>query len=561
MAHPDAASSRRRPIALAILACLLASTLAAPFVAVSTATAAGTAEGPVAVIVVGPVGGSTSAYVRGGRRLASQLKSYGATVREVYSPNATWSRVVAAARGANLLIYLGHGRGSPGPYGLLGARSANGLGLNRTGGNGHRNLRHYGEFYLRASLRLAPGALVILNRVRYAAGSSEPGRGYPTRTTATRRADNYAAGFLRAGAAAVFASDHSVGSIVRELFDTEGSMQSIFWRSPWTSTRYDSKFISSRTSGARGILAPYDSKRFFQSVVGRLSWTTTDWRRSWTLTPTPTSSNSVRVTSIAGLLTALADNRLDEIVVANGIYRVSAAASKQSNSLWIGAKFAARTNPIVVRAETTGGVTFDGGGTKYFGGLSFQEGAHDQTWQGFRLANGEATSTGAIMFGGYAGYVGAHHITLRDITIAGSVTSWTGTGVYRDHAVYISYAVGGVHDVLIDGFTVDGSGGLDSAINFGHLPTGDNINAWNFLVRNMHVTGGQMGVVFWDGQGGNITIEDSTIANATQVAVRYETTGNLTLRRVVSTGSAVRGFYSSLGTAPAGVTFENSDLR
>ena len=36
----------------------------------------------------------------------------------------------------------------------------------------------------------------------------------------------------------------------------------------------------------------------------------------------------------------------------------------------------AAPGPIVVRAETRGGVTFDGGGAAYFGGISFNAGAH-----------------------------------------------------------------------------------------------------------------------------------------------------------------------------------------
>ena len=43
-------------------------------------------------------------------------------------------------------------------------------------------------------------------------------------------------------------------------------------------------------------------------------------------------------------------------------------------------------HPVTVRAET-GGVVFDGGGASSFGGLSFEDGAHDQTWDGFRFAN------------------------------------------------------------------------------------------------------------------------------------------------------------------------------
>jgi hypothetical protein len=271
------------------------------------------------------------------------------------------------------------------------------------------------------------------------------------------------------------------------------------------------------------------------------------------------------VTSIPALLTALANNTLDEIVVANGTYQVSAAASKQSNSLWIGAKFAARTNPILVRAASTGGVTFDGGGTAYFGGISFQAGAHHQTWQGFTFANGVATNTGVIMFGGYAGSPGAHHITLRDITIDRSVTSSQPVGVYHDHAVYFSYSVGGVHDILLDGFTVDGSGSarLDSAIQFYHSDAA-NRNAWNVTVRRLQVNGTDQAIILWDPTLRNITVDTATITSAFGVAVRYESAGasGIILANITSTGSGSgTGFHSSLGTAPAGVTFVNNSFN
>ena len=139
-------------------------------------------------------------------------------------------------------------------------------------------------------------------------------------------------------------------------------------------------------------------------------------------TSNPTPGTSIRVTSIPSLLAALDDNAVTDIVVANGTYRVSPASSQRTDSLWIGARFADRTRSVTVRAETRGGVTFDGGGATYFGGLSFEEGAHDQTWDGFNFANGEATSTGVIMFGGYAGQAAAHHITLRHIKLLASLT-------------------------------------------------------------------------------------------------------------------------------------------
>ena len=135
--------------------------------------------------------------------------------------------------------------------------------------------------------------------------------------------------------------------------------------------------------------------------------------------PTPTPTNSVRVTSIPALLTTLADNTVDEIVVANGTYQVSPASRVESDSLWIGGdRFANRTLPITVRAETIGGVTFDGSGASgAFGGLSFEDGAHHQTWDGFRFANMTAVYTGIIEVGGYTPRRTPHHITIRNMTI------------------------------------------------------------------------------------------------------------------------------------------------
>ena len=145
------------------------------------------------------------------------------------------------------------------------------------------------------------------------------------------------------------------------------------------------------------------------------------------------------------------------------------------------------TRPVLVRAEDRGGVTFDGGGAKGFGGLTFAEGAHDQTWDGFRFANGEATDTGVIVFGGYAGAAAPHHITLRAVEILGTCT---GHNDRNDHAVYFSYAMGGPHDILIDGLSVDGTGPqpLSTALHFFHSDAA-NANAWNTTVRRLVVSG------------------------------------------------------------------------
>ena len=280
--HLDRAASRL--LAAALAAVLLAgATLAAP-----QPTSAAAAR-PVAVIVVGPTHGVTPVYLADARRIADQLRSYGARVRQVYSPWATWDRVKAASRGANLLVYLGHGNGFPSPHGPFNAKKMDGLGLNAAGGRGHWNTRYYGEYYIARGLDLAPGAVVILNHVCYAAGSSEPGYAPPRRATAVRRVDNFAAGFLRAGAAAVFATDRSPRTLIRDLFRTRRTLAWVFWNSPDSSSRYASTFWSRRTPGMRGILAPRAPGRYYMAVVGRLRMTALDWRHSWD-PPTATSS-------------------------------------------------------------------------------------------------------------------------------------------------------------------------------------------------------------------------------------------------------------------------------
>jgi hypothetical protein len=276
-------------------------------------------------------------------------------------------------------------------------------------------------------------------------------------------------------------------------------------------------------------------------------------------TPVP-ALNSVTVSSILSLLSALADNSVTEIVVANGTYHVSPASSQRSDSLWIGDRFAGRTNPVTVRAETRGGVTFDGGGATGFGGLKFVDAAHDQTWDGFNFGGGQATDTGVIVFGGAVGQAGPHHITLRHVTI---LASCTGHNDRNDHGVYFSWSADGTHDVLLEDLTVDGSGPtpLASAVHFDHSDSA-NRNAWNVTVRRLVVTGTYQAVILWDSTPRNITIDGATITNARYSAVRYEGPGSgIILKDIVSTGSGQKGFYSSLGSNPPGVTFVNDSFR
>src|SRR2546422_482503 len=65
--------------------------------------------------------------------------------------------------------------------------------------------QYFGESFLAADVHLAPHAAVVLLHLCYAAGNSEIGFPEPSLVVATQRVDNYAAGWLRAGADAVIA--------------------------------------------------------------------------------------------------------------------------------------------------------------------------------------------------------------------------------------------------------------------------------------------------------------------------------------------------------------------
>ena len=81
-----------------------------------------------------------------------------------------------------------------------------------------------------ASMDLAPGAIVLLHHLCYASGNSEPGDAEPSVTTARKRADNYATGFLKAGASAVIADGHAGAErYLRALFTTHQSIEDM-WR-------------------------------------------------------------------------------------------------------------------------------------------------------------------------------------------------------------------------------------------------------------------------------------------------------------------------------------------
>jgi hypothetical protein len=227
------------------------------------------------VIVVGAVQGMTSSYRSDGDAAAATFTKYTSNIVKVYSPNATWAAVQAAAAGASVLVYLGHGSGWPNLYplgGPLKPNGDNGMGLNATAGNGDSNLKYYGENYM-ATLGLAPNAVVLLNHLCYASGNSEPGRGAPTLAVAQTRVDGYASGFLRGNARAVIAE--GIGSIspyIDAIFSTHQTIDQM-WKSAPNFHNNVTSWASTRNAGFTSQIDPSGTS-YYRSMVSLPGLTT-----------------------------------------------------------------------------------------------------------------------------------------------------------------------------------------------------------------------------------------------------------------------------------------------
>ena len=210
-------------------------------------------------------------------RPTRRRSKYTSNVVKVYSPNATWERVKAAVAGASVVIYLGHGNGWPSPYTYdPNYTTKDGFGLNATAGAGDNNNKYYGEPSI-ATLDLAPGAVILLHHLCYAAGNSEPGHGEPSVSVARQRVDNYAAGFLKAGAAAVIADGHSgPEAYLRALFTTPQPIEQI-WAGQHNANGNIVSFPSVRTPGATAFQDPRTpTSGFYRSLVVRTAGVTID---------------------------------------------------------------------------------------------------------------------------------------------------------------------------------------------------------------------------------------------------------------------------------------------
>ena len=260
----------RKTVAILILTLVVSLGAFAPVVAAAVPPVQ-----PKVVIIVGATHSVTSTYRAYADLAYTEARKYTTNVVKVYSPNATWAKVKAATVGANVVIYMGHGNGWPSPYTYDPAYTTkNGFGLNATAGAGDYNNKYYGEPYV-STLDLAPDAIVLLHHLCYAAGNSEPGKAQPTVTVARQRIDNYAAGFLKAGASAVIADGHR-GPVdyLRALFTTRQTIEQL-WRTQPNANGNVVSFSSSRTPGAAAFSDPDTmTSGFYRSLVGDRTVTT-----------------------------------------------------------------------------------------------------------------------------------------------------------------------------------------------------------------------------------------------------------------------------------------------
>ena len=237
------------------------------------------------VIVVGQTQGATARYRSDADQAAAVFAKYTTDITKVYSPDATWSAVKAAAKGANILVYMGHGSGYPNPYNsYLIPNGDNGMGLNAVAGSSDTRTYYYGENYM-AQLGLAPNAVVILNHLCYASGDSESGLPNPTLAVAKTRVDGYASGFIRGGARAVIAEGtSSISYYIDTLFSGHTTVDAM-WKGARSFHNNVLSYASSRNPGYTSQMDP--------TVANSVAGGKDVYYRSMVSTPTLATDNVI----------------------------------------------------------------------------------------------------------------------------------------------------------------------------------------------------------------------------------------------------------------------------
>jgi hypothetical protein len=206
--------------------------------------AAGAETHAKVAIIVGPVGEElTPVYISLAEAAAKAAEERGAEVARAYSPNADQKSVRKAVRDANIVIYFGHGVGTPNPYSdTPNPATTNGWGLNGPNRRGDHSdsfvdgtLTYYGESWITQHARPASGWVMIYSNACYAPGAGEGQYEPATQEVAAERVSAYSrAPLADLGASASFATDffegaaHLVGALLdgpdrpyRDIFMSE----------------------------------------------------------------------------------------------------------------------------------------------------------------------------------------------------------------------------------------------------------------------------------------------------------------------------------------------------
>ena len=223
-----------------MLRAALAALCAAAALSLPSITTATTDPVKVAIIV-GPVGSLTPTYLALAERAAATAEHHGATVARAYSPNATPGNVLAAVADANVVIYFGHGYGHPSPYGGLDTARQNGWALQGPAARGthedglNGQLEYFGEDWIVANAKPAPGFVMIYSNTCYAPGASEGGHAPASHADAATRVAYYSRGVFAMGGSAYYATDFDGGAadlVGRILADRTATYGSAFVNDP-----------------------------------------------------------------------------------------------------------------------------------------------------------------------------------------------------------------------------------------------------------------------------------------------------------------------------------------
>ena len=221
-------------------------------------------------IIVGPVGELTPTYLALAERAAATAEQHGATVARAYSPNATPANVLAAVADANIVVYFGHGYGHPSPYGGLDSSRQNGWGLQGPAARGTHDdgldgyIQYFGEDWIVANARPAPGFVMIYSNTCYAPGASEGGMAPASPTDAALRVAYYSRATFALGGSAYYATDFDAGAS-----DLVGRLLSDRWLTYGAAFASDYRFMPSAMTSQAHPFSPGQAIWLHRSIYAK----------------------------------------------------------------------------------------------------------------------------------------------------------------------------------------------------------------------------------------------------------------------------------------------------